>query len=98
MSESRLVSELRRFFLMLFGVAVVLAIPALAQDDTPSLGDVARKARVEKQQKDAPPNSAPASAAQSNSVQPGSVQPNAVKPAQATTANVAATNTTKNSS
>jgi len=47
-------NELRRFHLVLTAALVISPLLARAQDDTPppSLGDVARKARLQKQQKD----------------------------------------------
>jgi hypothetical protein len=46
--------KLRQFFLFVFATAFVFALAANAQDDAqPSLGDVARQARQQKQQKDA---------------------------------------------
>lgn len=45
--------ELCRFFLLISAGALVFALAAHAQDDTPSLGDVARQARQQKQEKDA---------------------------------------------
>ncbi len=46
--------KLRHFLLLFFASAFVFALAAHAQDDqAPSLGDVARQARLQKQQKDA---------------------------------------------
>ncbi|SPF38317.1 exported hypothetical protein [Candidatus Sulfotelmatobacter kueseliae] len=46
--------ELRHFLLLVFASAFVFTLVAHAQDDqAPSLGDVARQARLQKQQKDA---------------------------------------------
>jgi chromosome segregation ATPase len=45
--------KLRRFLLLLSVSAFVFALAAYSQDDAPSLGDVARQARLQKQQKDA---------------------------------------------
>jgi hypothetical protein len=46
--------KLRHFLLLFFASAFVFALAAHAQDDqSPSLGDVARQARLQKQQKDA---------------------------------------------
>ena len=45
--------ELRRLLLLLSASALAAALWACAQDDTPPLGDVARQARLQKQQKDA---------------------------------------------
>lgn len=45
--------ELRRFLLFFSASALLFSLAAYAQDDSPSLGDVARQARLEKQQKDA---------------------------------------------
>jgi len=44
--------ELRRFLLFLSATSLVFVLAARAQDDAPSLGDAARQARLEKQQKD----------------------------------------------
>jgi len=53
-------SKLRRLFVVLSAGVVVTALAAHGQDDSPSLGDVARQARQQKQQKDAQPAGAPA--------------------------------------
>jgi predicted RNase H-like nuclease (RuvC/YqgF family) len=44
--------ELRRFLLFFSASALLFSLAAYAQDDSPSLGDVARQARLDKQQKD----------------------------------------------
>ncbi len=44
---------MRRAFLLLTASAFLCAMFAFAQDDAPSLGDAARQARQQKQQKDA---------------------------------------------
>jgi hypothetical protein len=44
--------KLRHFFLLLSASAFVFVLAAQGQDDTPSLGDVARQSRLQKQQKD----------------------------------------------
>jgi hypothetical protein len=49
----------RRFFVLLAASAALCAFPAYGQDDSPSLGDVARQARLQKQQKDAPSKDTP---------------------------------------
>ena len=46
-------SKLPRLFILLSAGAMVAVIAAYGQDDSPSLGDVARQARLQKQQKDA---------------------------------------------
>ncbi len=43
----------RRILVLLAAGAFLCALPMYAQDDSPSLGDVARQARLQKQQKDA---------------------------------------------
>jgi hypothetical protein len=45
--------ELRRFLLLISAAVFAFALGAHAQDDAPSLGDVARQARQQKQQKEA---------------------------------------------
>jgi len=45
--------KLRHFLLLFSACAFVFALGAQSQDDTPSLGDVARQSRLQKQQKDA---------------------------------------------
>jgi len=46
-------SKLRRLFILLSAGLLVTALAAYGQDDSPSLGDVARQSRLQKQQKDA---------------------------------------------
>jgi hypothetical protein len=57
---------IRRILILLASGAFLCAFPAYGQDDSPSLGDVARQARLQKQQKDAQSKdtSAPATGAQ----------------------------------
>jgi hypothetical protein len=50
----------RRFLIALCSIFFVFALIAGAQDDQPSLGDVARQARQQKQQRDAQPQAASA--------------------------------------
>lgn len=45
--------QLRLFLVLFSAVACVFTLAARGQDDSPSLGDVARRSRVEKQQKEA---------------------------------------------
>ncbi|MGO9087218.1 MAG: hypothetical protein ACLP6G_20180 [Terriglobales bacterium] len=45
--------KLRQFLLVFSASAFVFALAAYGQDDAPSLGDVARQSRLQKQQKDA---------------------------------------------
>src|ERR1700689_4276949 len=58
----------RRILVLFAAGAFLCAFPAYGQDDSPSLGDVARQARLQKQQKDAASNdsSAPAKDPQSS--------------------------------
>jgi hypothetical protein len=44
--------SLSRVSLLLASLALLLALPAVAQDEAPSLGDVARQSRLQKQQKE----------------------------------------------
>jgi hypothetical protein len=58
---------IRRILVLLAAGAFLCALPAYSQDDSPSLGDVARQARLQKQQKDAASKDSPASAKDSQS-------------------------------
>jgi len=55
--------ELCRFLLLFSAGALLFAAAAHGQDDSPSLGDVARQARLQKQQKQAQEKAGPATAA-----------------------------------
>jgi len=61
--------KLRQFLLLLSAGAFVFALAAYGQDDAPSLGDVARQSRLQKQQKDAQAKDAEAKDAQSKDAQ-----------------------------
>lgn len=88
--------KLRQFLLLLSAGAFVFALAAYGQDDAPSLGDVARQSRLQKQQKDAQAKDAqskdtqnkdeqnkdvPATSAQGNDAQGTDVQAKADKDA-----------------
>jgi hypothetical protein len=60
---------MRQVFVFLVLSALFCAVSAFAQDDAPSLGDVARQARQQKQQKDAPSKDASAKAASAKDAQ-----------------------------
>jgi hypothetical protein len=61
---------LHKTLILLSAAAFALAIPVVAQDEPPSLGDAARQARLQKQRKDAPAaKDAPASDAQNKDTQ-----------------------------
>jgi hypothetical protein len=51
--------RIQRILVLLAASAFLCAFPAYGQDDSPSLGDVARQARLQKQQKDAQSKDAP---------------------------------------
>jgi len=55
--------KLRRFLLLFSAGAFLFALAANGQDNSASLGDVARRARLQKQQKEAEEKAAPAKAA-----------------------------------
>jgi hypothetical protein len=59
---------MRRFLVLLAGVSLCAAA-AYSQDEPPSLGDVARQARQQKQQKDIQPKDASAKSAQNKDAQ-----------------------------
>jgi hypothetical protein len=60
-------TPIRRIVVLLAAGAFLCALQAYSQDDSPSLGDVARQARLQKQQKDAASKDSPASAKDSPS-------------------------------
>jgi len=61
--------KLRQFLLVLSASTLVLALAAYGQDEAPSLGDVARQSRLQKQQKDAQAKDAQAKDAQAKDAQ-----------------------------
>jgi hypothetical protein len=61
--------DLRRFLLLISASAFAFVLAAHAQDDAPSLGDVARQSRQQKQQKDAQAKAAQAKDTQNNDAQ-----------------------------
>ena len=66
---------LHKILILLSAAAFALAIPAMAQDEPPSLGDAARQARLQKQQKDAQATKdAPAADAQNPGAQSAAAQ------------------------
>ena len=56
--------KLGRLLILLAAGAMITMLAAYGQEDAPSLGDVARQARLQKQQKDAQPKDAPSKDAQ----------------------------------
>jgi hypothetical protein len=79
---------IRRTLLLLAAGACLCAFPAYSQDDSPSLGDVARQARLQKQKdaqsKDAPNAADPDKAGQTK---PGQTKPDGTKTVPAAGAN-----------
>jgi hypothetical protein len=61
--------KLRQFLLVVLASAFVFALAAYGQDDAPSLGDVARQSRLQKQQKDAQAKDAQSKDAQNKDAQ-----------------------------
>jgi chromosome segregation ATPase len=60
---------MRNLFLSCLAAAALLTLPAYGQDDSQSLGDAARQARSQKQQRDAPAKSAQEKSSQDQSGQ-----------------------------
>lgn len=82
----------RRIWIFLAASAFLCAFPAYGQDDSPSLGDVARQARQQKQQKDAQSKDSSASGkdAQNAADESKSDQPKTASAAGATAKNAPA--------
>jgi hypothetical protein len=68
---------IRRILVLLAAGACLCAFPAYGQEDSPSLGDVARQARLQKQQKDAQSPSTPGKDAPTPTDQDKAGQPKA---------------------
>ena len=77
----------RRILVLFAASAFLCAFPAYGQDDSPSLGDVARQARQQKQQKDAQSQSKDSSAPSKDAQNPA----DQTKPDQSKTASAAGT-------
>jgi len=77
---------LHKTLILLSAAAFALAIPAVAQDEPPSLGDAARQARLQKQQKDAPSAAKDAPAADAQNKDPQDKDAPAKAPAKDPTA------------